>query len=763
MSKTIFLRNILVCSAIVAVLLSFSPATFYADEIGTAKKSKIIVSLGDSYSSGEGIDDFYGSELPIAQRVDNVDWLAHRSKNAWSGMLTLPEVSGEMSKHRNDNWYFVASSGAETEHLEKSQKKSYKKTVPLTAITYKTIKGDTELEPQINVFNKLERENKKADYVTLTLGGNDADFAGIVSSVTVGSTYLNFSGLKDKISNVWEKFYSAGGIRDNLKAAYKLIAEKAGEQATVIVAGYPKLYDQNGKGKEVSKEEAKDVNEAVSNFNQEIALLVEECQKEHIKIEFVSVEDEFENHGAYSDDPWINSLEMVPKEQDISEYDIKNRVFASAYSLHPNYNGAYNGYRKCVQDRIDYLEKQKKQTLESNVNTENKARPNEINVSNQADRDIVLVLDVSGSMEGTPINETKRAAEKFVDTIIEQDAGTGIVEYNSSAEIVSAFSNDSPVLKDAISSINADGGTNIEDGLIKAESMLANSSANKKIIVLMSDGEPNRGKEGEELIAYADELKKKGIYIYTLGFFENVEYKAGPQYLMEMLASDGCHYEVSDADSLVYFFGDIADQISGQKYIYVRIACPVDVSVSLYGETLDSSEKGFNTRTSFGTLTFEDANTQTTNSVDSYNSIAELNNDTDRVKILRLKEGDDYNIKIEGTGRGKMNYSIGFMDENGEYSDFRRFNNIKITRKTQIDTVAEVSDKTVLNVDEDGDGKYDLTYEAKTNERGKVIDNSFKFYIVYVIVGGLGFIVIVSIIINKIKKQKKNVRRDYNG
>src|SRR5699024_10707814 len=116
-------------------------------------------------------------------------------------------------------------------------------------------------------------------------------------------------------------------------------------------------------------------------------------------------------------------------------------------------------------------------------------------------------------------------------------------------------------------------------------------NAKKKIIVLMSDGEPNEGKEGEELIAYADAIKSDDVLIYTLGFFENITGdKAYAQSMMERLASDGCHYEVASAEDLVFFFEDMADQINGQKYIYIRIACPVDVTVTYNGETLCSAE-----------------------------------------------------------------------------------------------------------------------------------------------------------------------------
>ena len=52
---------------------------------------------------------------------------------------------------------------------------------------------------------------------------------------------------------------------------------------------------------------------------------------------------------------------------------------------------------------------------------------------------------------------------------------------------------------------------------------------------------------------------------------------------MEGIDSEGCHYEVDSAENLVFFFHDIADQINGQKYIYIRIACPVDVKVTYNG------------------------------------------------------------------------------------------------------------------------------------------------------------------------------------
>lgn len=359
------------------------------------------------------------------------------------------------------------------------------------------------------------------------------------------------------------------------------------------------------------------------------------------------------------------------------------------------------------------------------------------------ERDVVLCLDMSGSMAGDKLQQTKEASIKFINTVLQEDASIAIVTYDGSARVLSDFSVNAEDLIAKVNEISDGGSTNIEDGLVKSYNLLNYSNAKKQIIVLMSDGEPNSGKVGEDLISYADSIKKEGVYIYTLGFFGGYSGQSAAQTLMEKIASEGCHYEVSDADSLVFFFGDIADTINGQQYIYIRIACPVDVKVSHNDETLNSNEENLSTRTSFGSLTFEE-NT----SKDSEDDV------DDRVKILRLKADDDYNISIEGTGRGRMNYTIGFMDENGEYSDFRKFTNIKIKKSTVIDTVAAKSKNTILNVDEDGDGKYDLKYKAGANERGEIVDYS---YIIYIVIAAVGLVVVIIAFL--VVKKKINVRK----
>ena len=156
---------------------------------------------------------------------------------------------------------------------------------------------------------------------------------------------------------------------------------------------------------------------------------------------------------------------------------------------------------------------------------------------------------------------------------------------------------------------------------------------------------------------------------------------------------------------------------------------------------MSSAENALNVRTDFGTLTFED------------NENATSDDEDDRIKVLRLKEGADYDVQIVGTGRGMMDYTIGFMDENGDYNDFRRFENVKITKQTMIDTVAAVSDESVLNIDENGDGKYDVKLRAEENGYGEEVKTPVWIYVG--IAGGAVLLVIIVLAMVKVRKSKK--------
>ena len=130
------------------------------------------------------------------------------------------------------------------------------------------------------------------------------------------------------------------------------------------------------------------------------------------------------------------------------------------------------------------------------------------------------MLDISDSMSGERIRQTKLASKKFVETVTPEDCSVGVVTYSDEATRICDFSLNVDFLSRIVDSLGTYSSTNIEAGLLEAEQQLAGMDG-KRYIVLMTDGEANRGKTGDELIEYAKELQNEGIRIYTLGFFQS--------------------------------------------------------------------------------------------------------------------------------------------------------------------------------------------------------------------------------------------------
>lgn len=113
--------------------------------------------------------------------------------------------------------------------------------------------------------------------------------------------------------------------------------------------------------------------------------------------------------------------------------------------------------------------------------------------------DVVLVIDCSGSMEGTKLTNTRKAAKAFGDKLLTENSTTRIAivtfidtatAYNSghfyTASELNAF-------KKAIDDATyANGGTNQQAGIHVAQQLLssASSTGKQKNIVILSDGEP---------------------------------------------------------------------------------------------------------------------------------------------------------------------------------------------------------------------------------------------------------------------------------
>ncbi|EQB87474.1 Mg-chelatase subunit ChlD [Clostridium punense] len=143
-------------------------------------------------------------------------------------------------------------------------------------------------------------------------------------------------------------------------------------------------------------------------------------------------------------------------------------------------------------------------------------------INKKANKEIILVIDTSGSMNEyitnskTRIQALKEAANNFIDKFKnEATIKIGIVTYDYYGRKTKALTEATSQsdLKNVINGLSAEGATNIGDGIRVANSMFSSDASTKKYLVLMSDGMPTAlSYTGEAGGSYKDRYSKESYY-----------------------------------------------------------------------------------------------------------------------------------------------------------------------------------------------------------------------------------------------------------
>ena len=309
----------------------------------------------------------------------------------------------------------------------------------------------------------------------------------------------------------------------------------------------------------------------------------------------------------------------------------------------------------------------------------------------------VLVLDVSGSMWGTPLQAAKEASKKFCEQVFTKTGNdknyVAVVAFDTYSEVICEFTDDLNTLKQSIDRLTDKGVTNLAAGIQSAVDLLTNvdDSAIKNILV-MCDGYPNEGYPDGVTAAY-NVVQSIPLHwnIYGLYFASSGYSDSSAEDVMRNVGRDG-FWTVDDTSNLEYVFADIWSEKATEDEVnnlVIRIACPVDVSVELNGIVLDKD----NTKTLFGTLEFE-------------------GDGDDQVKIVKLAYREDYNIKVVGTSTGTMDYTISYRCNDKELYSLT-YPTINVNPQSVITGKVSFDDKTItLDIDDNGDGVIDRQVAA---------------------------------------------------
>ncbi len=195
---------------------------------------------------------------------------------------------------------------------------------------------------------------------------------------------------------------------------------------------------------------------------------------------------------------------------------------------------------------------------------------------------VVLVMDISGSMQATDYKPTrleaaKRAAEILLESLKPKDHA-GIVTFESGATTAAYLSPYKDKVIEKLRNIAPkEGKTAIGDGLSLGIDMATSIPNKKKVVILLSDGVNNAGViSPAEAVNFA---KANNIQVYTVGMGSEGQVVLGydwfgrPQYAeldeatLQAIAQDtgGKYYKSVDAGTLDEIYENISQEIEREK------------------------------------------------------------------------------------------------------------------------------------------------------------------------------------------------------
>lgn len=152
-------------------------------------------------------------------------------------------------------------------------------------------------------------------------------------------------------------------------------------------------------------------------------------------------------------------------------------------------------------------------------------------------RDLTLVVDVSGSMSGTKLEQAKAALAQALAALSPQDRFRLIAFSNAVREFRSGLTPATRAnLADAqefVSALGAGGGTNIE-GALNAALAVASDAGRVPLVVFLTDGLPSVGQSQPDQIASDAASRIGASRIFTVGIGTDVN-----TYLLDRLAKEG--------------------------------------------------------------------------------------------------------------------------------------------------------------------------------------------------------------------------------
>lgn len=173
--------------------------------------------------------------------------------------------------------------------------------------------------------------------------------------------------------------------------------------------------------------------------------------------------------------------------------------------------------------------------------------------------DVVLAIDVSGSMAGEPLAQAKVASLQFIDELPD-NARVAVVSFGNDADLVSGFTTNRDSSRDAVNALSSGGETALYDAVVLSSQQVSASDASRSAVLVLSDG--------GDTISETDLEGAAGSLDGTETDFFAVSLQSGEadEVALNTLAdaAEGSVVPATDPDALAAAYVDLGQRIANQ-------------------------------------------------------------------------------------------------------------------------------------------------------------------------------------------------------
>jgi Ca-activated chloride channel homolog len=184
---------------------------------------------------------------------------------------------------------------------------------------------------------------------------------------------------------------------------------------------------------------------------------------------------------------------------------------------------------------------------------------------------IVILLDTSGSMSGTKLDNAKRSLSRFLDRLNSGDEAM-LITFDSRPHVVQDFTPDLDRIRRAIRRMQGNGSTALYDAILTGLKESAKGHNRRHVLLLLSDGINTYG--NAELQGTITQLRRSATELFAIGLETDIleelqQYRALTETILNQLteSAGGESFIVGKSSELGKVCSEIAERMHHQYTI----------------------------------------------------------------------------------------------------------------------------------------------------------------------------------------------------